>query len=79
MKQETKKEIPLDRFTEHFYRQPVLTEKTLYPEPYRKTDNVYGDSEEDAREADSEAHEMSFVETGKGAMAGMAWADTRRR
>lgn len=36
--QEAGRPIPLTTFKKHFYRQPVLTDGALFPEPYRKID-----------------------------------------
>lgn len=32
--------IPMNLFKKHFYRQPVLSDGALYPEPYRKIDSL---------------------------------------
>lgn len=37
------KSSPVDKFSKHMYRQPILTELPQYPEPYRK----YGEEESD--------------------------------
>jgi len=72
--QEANRPIPINLFKKHFYRQPVLTDGPLYPEPYRKIDPVDSSSSDAISDIEgggvdsSSSHPISQSSTGASAV-----------